>query len=321
MIIVTGAAGFIGSCLVRKLNDERFFDLILVDDFSDEEKNKNLEGKQYTAKVHRDEFIDWLKKNHRFIQFIFHIGARTDTTEFDSKIFDKLNLQYTKDVWNTCVEFGLPLVYASSAATYGAGELGYADDHSIIEKLKPLNPYGESKNDFDKWAIANSQEPYFWAGLKFFNVYGPNEYHKGRMASVIFHAFNQIHSMGKLKLFRSHNPNYKDGQQLRDFVYVKDVVNVCYWLMHHRKDSGIYNLGSGTARTFLDLEKNVFSAMHKKENIEFIDTPADIRDKYQYFTEAKMEKLRSIGYAESFYSLEKGVEDYVTNFLAAGKYY
>jgi ADP-L-glycero-D-manno-heptose 6-epimerase len=321
MIIVTGAAGFIGSCLVRKLNDERFFDLVVVDDFSDEAKNKNLDGKKYTAKVHRDEFIDWLRKNHRFVQFIFHIGARTDTTEFDSKIFDRLNLQYTKDVWNTSIEFGLPLIYASSAATYGAGEHGYSDDHSVIKDLKPLNPYGESKNDFDKWAISNYSAPYFWAGLKFFNVYGPNEYHKGRMASVIFHAFNQIKLSGKLKLFRSHNPNYKDGQQLRDFVYVNDVVNVCFWLMHHRKNSGIYNLGSGTARTFLDLGRNVFSAMNKSENIEFIDTPSDIRDKYQYFTEAKMEKLRSIGYAESFYSLEKGVEDYVTNFLSAGKSY
>jgi ADP-L-glycero-D-manno-heptose 6-epimerase len=321
MIVVTGAAGFIGSCLVRKLNDERFFDLILVDDFSEEEKNKNLEGKKYTAKVHRDDFNEWLKKNHRFVQFIFHIGARTDTTEFDSKIFDKLNLQYSKDVWNACIEFGLPLVYASSAATYGAGELGYADDHSIIEKLKPLNPYGESKNDFDKWAITQQRTPYFWTGLKFFNVYGPNEYHKGRMASVIFHAYNQISSSGKLKLFRSHNPDYKDGEQLRDFVYVKDVVNVCYWLMHHRKDSGIYNLGSGTARTFLDLAKNVFSSLNKEQKIEFIDTPADIRDKYQYFTEAKMEKLQSIGYAESFYTLERGVEDYVSDFLKEKKYF
>jgi ADP-L-glycero-D-manno-heptose 6-epimerase len=321
MIVVTGAAGFIGSCLVRKLNDERFFDLILVDDFSDEVSNKNLDGKKFTAKIDRDKFIEWLKQNHRFVQFIFHIGARTDTTEFNVEVFNKLNLQYSKDVWNACVEFGLPLVYASSAATYGAGEFGYSDDHSIIEKLKPLNPYGESKNDFDKWALVQERQPYFWAGLKFFNVYGPNEYHKGRMASVIFHAFNQINLTGKLKLFRSHNANYKDGEQLRDFVYVKDVVNVCYWLMHHRKDSGIYNLGSGTARTFLDLGRNVFNAMNKTENIEFIATPEDIRDKYQYFTEAKMEKLRSIGYAETFFSLEKGVEDYVANFLSTEGYY
>src|SRR6185369_13113690 len=245
MIIITGAAGFIGSCLVRKLNDEGFNDLILVDDFSKHEKDKNLDEKKFTGKVERDQFIGWLKQNHRFVQFVFHIGARTDTTEFDVEIFNRLNLQYSKDVWNVCVEFGLPLVYASSAATYGAGESGYDDSMERIEKLKPLNPYGESKHDFDKWAIKESgilhpgsgikSAPYFWTGLKFFNVYGPNEYHKDRMASVIFHAFKQISSTGKMNLFRSHHPKYKDGEQLRDFVYVKDVVNVCYWLMHHRK--------------------------------------------------------------------------------------
>lgn len=321
MIIITGAAGFIGSCLVRKLNDEGYNDLILVDDFSKTEKSKNLDGKMYSAKVEREHFFEWLKENHRFVQFVFHIGARTDTTEFDYSIFEKLNVQYSKDVWNCCVEFGLPLVYASSAATYGGGEFGYADDESLIGKLQPLNPYGVSKNEFDKWILAQHRQPYFWAGLKFFNVYGPNEYHKGRMASVIFHAYNQISATGKMKLFRSHNPDFKDGGQLRDFVYVKDVVNVCYWLMHHRKDSGIYNLGSGKARTFLDLAGNVFSSMGKKENIEFIDTPADIRDKYQYFTEAKMEKLRKIGYSRPFFSLEDGVKDYVNNFLSANTYF
>lgn len=320
MIIVTGAAGFIGSCLVRKLNDEGYNDLILVDDFSKSEKAENLSGKKYSDKVEREHFFEWLKQNHRFVQFVFHIGARTDTTEFDYAIFEKLNVQYSKDVWNSCVEFGLPLVYASSAATYGGGEFGYDDDESLIGQLKPLNPYGDSKNEFDKWILAQHRKPYFWAGLKFFNVYGPNEYHKGRMASVIFHAFNQITETGKMKLFRSHNPDYNDGEQLRDFVYVKDVVNVCYWLMHHRKDSGIYNLGSGKARTFLDLTRNVFSSMDKKENIEFVDTPEDIRDKYQYFTEAKMEKLKRIGYSHPFYSLEDGVKDYVNNFLSEKKY-
>ncbi len=320
MIIVTGAAGFIGSCLVRKLNDEGFNDLILVDDFSKQEKDKNLEGKKFTAKIERELFIEWLKWNQRLVQFVFHIGARTDTTEFNKDIFDKLNLQYSKDVWNVCVEFGLPLVYASSAATYGAGEFGYNDSHEIIDRLKPLNPYGESKNDFDKWVLVQERKPYFWIGLKFFNVYGPNEYHKGRMASVILHSFNQISSTGKMKLFRSHNPKFKDGEQLRDFVYVKDVVSVCYWLMHHRKDSAIYNLGSGKARTFLDLTRNVFKAMKKEEHVEFIDTPADIRDTYQYFTEATMSKLKSIGYSTPFYSLEEGVEDYVKNYLSVNKF-
>ena len=321
MIIVTGAAGFIGSCLVSKLNQEGFLDIVIVDDFSDSTKMKNLEGKKYSQKVHRDDFINWLKDNQRLVQIVFHIGARTDTTEFNKEIFDKLNLNYTKDIWNVCVEFGLPFVYASSAATYGLGEFGYEDNHEIIEKLKPLNPYGDSKNDFDKWAIKQEKKPYFWVGLKFFNVYGPNEYHKGRMASVIFHAYNQIKEKGEVKLFRSHNPDYKDGEQLRDFVYVKDLVEVCYFLLHHRKDSGIYNLGSGKARTFLDLVKNTFSAVHKEPKINFIDTPIDIRDKYQYFTEANMTKLKSIGYPHPFHTLEEGVKDYVQNYLEGNKYY
>ena len=192
MIIVTGAAGFIGSCLISKLNQEGFTDIILVDDFSNPKKMKNLDGKKYSQKIHRDEFIQWLRGNQRLVQFVFHLGARTDTTEFNKEIFDKLNLNYSKNVWKVCVEFGLPLVYASSAATYGMGEFGYDDKEETIEKLKPLNPYGDSKNDFDKWALKQEKKPYFWAGLKFFNVYGPNEYHKGRMASVILHAFNQI---------------------------------------------------------------------------------------------------------------------------------
>lgn len=321
MIIVTGAAGFIGSCLVSKLNQEGYKDIVIVDDFSDAEKMKNLEGKTYSHKIHRDGFIQWLKENQRLVQFVFHLGARTDTTEFDKAIFDRLNLNYTKDIWNICVEFGLPLVYASSAATYGLGEFGYDDNHEVIEKLKPLNPYGDSKNDFDKWAIKQEEKPYFWVGLKFFNVYGPNEFHKSRMASVIMHAYNQIQEKGKMNLFRSHNSDYKDGEQLRDFVYVKDIVEVCNFLLNHRKDSGLYNLGSGKARTFLDLVKNTFLALDKKSNIGFIDTPIDIRDKYQYYTEANMNKLKAIGYDKPFQPLEEGVKDYVQNYLVGKKYY
>lgn len=321
MIVVTGAAGFIGSCLVKKLNDERFFDLLLVDDFSDKEKKQNLVGKTFTSKVHRKDFPAWLKKNHRFVQFVFHIGARTDTTEMDKRVFDKLNLNYSKTVWKLCVQYGLPLVYASSAATYGGGEFGYDDNHSIVQKLKPLNPYGVSKNEFDKWALKQKTQPYFWAGLKFFNVYGPNEYHKGRMASVIFHAYKQIKEKGTVKLFRSHNLQYRDGEQKRDFIYVKDVIDVCYYLLHHRTASGLYNLGSGKTRTFLNLVNALFFAIGKKPNISFIDTPADIRDKYQYFTEANMDKLRSIGYDQPFHTLEQGVNDYTKNFLKKGLYY
>jgi ADP-L-glycero-D-manno-heptose 6-epimerase len=321
MIIVTGAAGFIGSCLVSKLNQENFSDIVLVDDFSDPEKMKNLEGKKYSQKIHRDDFLQWLKENQRLVQFIFHLGARTDTTEMKKEIFDHLNLDYTKALWNICVEFGLPLVYASSAATYGLGENGYEDNEALIPQLKPLNPYGDSKNEFDKWAIQQKKKPYFWVGLKFFNVYGPNEYHKGRMASVIFHAHNQLKEKGIVKLFRSHNPAYKDGEQLRDFVYVKDVVEVCYYLLEYRKSSGIYNLGSGKARTFYDLVKSTFLAANKPVNVEFIDTPIDIRDKYQYYTEATMDKLKSIGYVKPFSTLEEGVNDYVQNYLSTKKYY
>ena len=320
MIVITGAAGFIGSCLIHKLNEEQYYDLILVDDFSDAEKNKNFEGKRFSQKVHRNDFHSWLKENQLHVQFVFHIGARTDTTEFNRNVLNDLNLQYSKEVWDNCVEFGIPLVYASSAATYGLGERGYEDDESRIPELKPLNPYGDSKNDFDIWALKQERKPYFWAGLKFFNVYGPNEYHKGRMASVIMHTFNQIRETGMMKLFQSHNPSFTDGGQMRDFVYVKDVMNVLYFLMHHRKDSGIYNLGSGTARTFLDLAENTFRALGKDPNITFVPTPEDIRDKYQYFTEARMDKLRAIGYTLPFHTLEEGIHDYVTNYLIGNKY-
>jgi ADP-L-glycero-D-manno-heptose 6-epimerase len=213
------------------------------------------------------------------------------------------------------------LVYASSAATYGNGEFGYNDAHDVVSKLQPLNPYGVSKNEFDLWALEQRHEPPFWAGLKFFNVYGPNEYHKGRMASVIMHAYNQIQSTGEVKLFRSHNPEYKDGEQIRDFIYVKDVVRICTWLMEHKPASGLYNTGTGVARTFKDLVKAIFNTLHITENIHYVDTPIDIRDKYQYFTEANMNKLKVAGYPHAFYSLEEGVKEYVTDYLTSHIYY
>ncbi|OQX96354.1 MAG: ADP-L-glycero-D-mannoheptose-6-epimerase [Bacteroidetes bacterium 4572_128] len=282
MLVITGSAGFIGSNLIEKLNQENYKDIVLVDDFSKKEKNKNWCKKIFSEKVDRKNFFLWLEENHKFVQFIFHIGARTDTTEFNKKIFDELNLNYSKKIWNLCVKYGLPLIYASSAATYGMGEFGYDDNHKICKNLKPLNPYGASKNDFDKWVLSQNKKPYFWVGLKFFNVYGPNEYHKGRMASVILHSY---------------------------------IVKVIYFFMKNRKNSGIYNLGTGNARTFYELAKSVFNALNKKENIKFIDTPLDIRDKYQYFTEAKMDKLISINYKEKFTSLEDGINDYVKNYL------
>lgn len=315
MIVITGAAGFIASCLIQKLNDEGFVDLVLVDDFSKSEKKANWENKKFTKTIERSVFLDWAKANANQIQFIYHIGARTDTAEFDIELLNQLNLDYTKAIWNLCVEEGLPLVYASSAATYGLGEIGFDDKEADMPQLKPLNPYGQSKQDFDVWALQQERKPYFWVGLKFFNVYGPNEYHKNRMASVIFHAYNQIQKNGHLKLFRSHNPNYTDGGQMRDFVYVKDVMNVLYFWLHHRRDNGIYNLGSGTARTFNDLGKAVFKSLELEPAIEYIDTPIDIRDKYQYYTEANMEKLKSVGYSIPFHTLEEGTADYVQNYL------
>lgn len=327
-IIITGAAGFIGSCLVEYLNNKGFENLILVDDFSHDEKEINFNGKKYISKVERELFFDWLEVKKPPIEFIFHLGARTDTTEFNYSIHQHLNVDYSMKIWEYCTINAIPLVYASSAATYGDGKSGYNDDHLIVENLKPLNPYGISKNEFDKWVIqqdlqeSNIKEhkntPPFWAGLKFFNVYGPNEYHKGRMASVIFHAHRQIQENGMVKLFRSHREGFKDGEQLRDFIYVKDILKVCFWLMmyHQTIPSAIYNLGTGKARSFIDLVKATYATLGMDPNIEFINMPEDIRDKYQYFTEANMQKLKEAGYNEPYYSLEEGVTDYVKNFLA-----
>ena len=323
MIVVTGGAGFIGSCLIGKLNREGFEDIVAVDDFSDEKKLPNLSNKSLTEKIDRLAFFDWLHDNEKLVQFVFHLGARTDTAEMNENIFRELNLEYSQNIWRACINYGLPLIYASSGATYGLGEHGYSDDHSMVQRLNPLNPYGRSKNDFDKWVLKQEAHPFFWTGIKFFNVYGPNEYHKGRMASVVFHAFNQLKETGRVKLFRSHNPDYEHGEQQRDFIYVKDVVEVLFWLMKDRKKehSGIYNLGTGNAKTFLHLAESLFKAERREPEIAFIDTPPDIRDKYQYFTEAKMEKLRHIGYDKPFYSLEDGIADYVKNYLEPGEYY
>ncbi len=315
MIVITGAAGFIASCLIAKLNENNITDLILVDDFSFEKKTKNFETKKFLKKIERLDFLNWFKENYSQVNYVLHIGARTDTTEKNQSVLNELNLNYTKTIWSICTTNNIPLMYASSAATYGLGENGYNDDETKIDLLKPLNLYGESKNDFDKWAIKQNAQPNKWHGLKFFNVYGPNEYHKGRMASVIFHSFNQIKENNKIKLFRSHNPNYKDGGQLRDFVYVKDVVNVIWYLINTNVKNGIYNLGSGKARSFNDLAIATFKTLNKQPIIEFIDTPLDIRDKYQYFTEANMSKLINTGYSQKFTSLEDGVHDYITNYL------
>ncbi len=320
-IIVTGAAGFIGSGLIGFLNSQGYTNIVAVDDFSRDDKAPNLAGKQIREKVEREQLFNWLENISYPIGFVFHLGARTDTTEFDYSIHQHLNVDYSKKVWQYCVQQQVPLVYASSAATYGAGEAGYDDDPEQIPALKPLNPYGISKNEFDKWVLTQTARPPFWAGLKFFNVYGPNEAHKGRMASVIFHSFNQIRNTGEVKLFRSHRPDFEDGKQLRDFIYVKDIWKVCLWLMDKQPKSGIYNLGTGKARSFLDLVQATFAAMQLPPRIVFIDMPEDIRDTYQYFTEARMERLRELGYTSPLHSLEEGVTEYVQHYLLPGKLY
>ena len=319
MIVITGAAGFIASVVAGCLNEQGRNDLVLVDDFSKTQKERNYINKKYQLLLDRKELHNWLKINHDKVDFVVHLGARTDTTEFDWNVFIELNVNYTEQLWTLCTEYQIPLVYASSAATYGGGEMGYNDSHDIVEKLQPLNPYGRSKNEIDKWILKQKKCPPFWAGLKFFNVYGPNEYHKGRMASVILHSFHQIQECGEVKLFRSHRPDFKDGWQLRDFIYVKDIASVILFLIEKRPENGLYNLGTGHARSFFDLASNTFKAMGKEVNIKFIDTPLDIRDKYQYFTEANMTKLRNAGYDKPFTSLEDGVFDYVTNYLLKNK--
>jgi ADP-L-glycero-D-manno-heptose 6-epimerase len=321
MIVVTGAAGFIGSYIVGKLNREGFKDIVLVDKYDDPLKFQNYQEKTYSEMVDRDNFFDWLAVNEKFVQIIIHMGARTDTVGQEPEIYQQLNLEYSQKIWKACIKYGLPLVYASSASTYGDGKFGFSDDHSIIPELHPLNLYAQSKHDFDRWALEQTEQPYFWAGLKFFNVFGPNEYHKSRMASVIFQAYNTILEAGQMNLFRSHHPEFKDGEQARDFIYVEDVAKVILFFMNHRKDSGIYNVGTGVARTYLSLTKAVFNSMKVNEKIGFTDTPEDLQGKYQYFTRADIRKLRSIGYSEPFFSLEDGIGDYVCTYLITGKRY
>ncbi|MFK7947755.1 MAG: ADP-glyceromanno-heptose 6-epimerase [Saprospiraceae bacterium] len=320
MIIITGAAGFIGSVVASALNKAGREDLILVDDFTKTYKSDNFAHIKHLQRIERMEFFDKINDLGQ-IDYIIHLGARTDTTETDVDLLDLLNLNYTKQIWEFCAKHQIPLIYASSAATYGLGEFGYNDEHKLCEKLQPLNAYGRSKNDFDIWALQQENQPPNWFGLKFFNVYGPNEFHKSRMASVIFHTHRQILATGGMKLFRSHKPDFKDGEQMRDFIYVKDVVKVISFLMKNEAENGIYNLGTGTARTFWDLAANTFSAMNLEPNISFIETPADLRDKYQYFTEANMSKLRNAGYDEPFLTLEEGITDYVQNYLMDKNYF
>jgi len=317
MIVVTGAAGFIGSYLVGKLNKAGYNDLILVDKMDDPLKELNLAHKKYRNFIDRDNFFKWLINHSREVEFIFHLGARTDTVGQEPDLYQQLNLIYSQRLWNICSEIQVPLLYASSAATYGNGEEGFSDSHQNISNLRPLNLYGWSKHDFDVWALKQFRTPPFWAGLKFFNVYGPNEYHKRRMASVVLHAFQTIKETGKMKLFRSHHIDYKDGEQSRDFIFVEDIADVMMFFMENQKNRGIYNVGTGKARFFLDLTTSVFKSMNMIPDVSFIDTFIDLRGRYQYFTEAENQKLRDIGYTKPFTELEVGVEQYVGEFLMA----
>lgn len=320
MIVVTGAMGFIGSAFVGWLNQMGRTDLIVVDDFYKWKKEKNLEGKRIHDWIHRDLFISYFEKMASQIDVVFHLGARTDTISEDQEIFDTLNLHYSQAIWRICTNANIPLVYASSAATYGDGSHGFSDDHGTISSLQPLNAYAWSKQNFDTWVLSQKETPPQWHGLKFFNVYGPNEYHKARMASVIFHAFHQIKSSGSLRLFKSHRDDYTHGGQLRDFIYVKDVLAMVWNMYALKPASGIYNTGTGKARSFDDLGKACFAALGLTENIEYIDMPEDLREKYQYFTQAEMDKAQNADLPLPETSLEKGVQDYIRNYLVPGKY-
>jgi ADP-L-glycero-D-manno-heptose 6-epimerase len=318
VIVVTGAVGFIGSAFVGYLNQLGFTEVIVVDDFYQWKKEKNLKGKRVQEWVHRDLFIPYFEKQAAQIDVVFHLGARTDTISEDTAVFNRLNLQYSKDIWRLCSMHGIPLVYASSAATYGDGSHGFSDAHDVVPGLKPLNAYAISKQQFDQWVLEQDVSPPRWYGLKFFNVYGPNEYHKARMASVIFHAWHQIRDTGKLKLFKSHRPDYADGGQERDFIYVRDVLQMVWNVYDLKPQSGLYNVGTGKARTFQDLGESTFRALGLEPNIEYIDMPEDLREKYQYFTEADMTKWKSANLPLPATSLEDGVKDYVQQYLNPG---
>jgi ADP-L-glycero-D-manno-heptose 6-epimerase len=321
MIVITGAAGFIGSYLVGKLNRAGISNLVLVDRYDDASKERNFQTKHYSHLIDRDDFLDWFGENRHKVEMVFHLGARTDTVGQEPESYEELNLRYSQYLWNACTEYNVPMVYASSAATYGNGEKGFSDSHHIISHLKPLNLYAWSKHDFDVWVLKQKKTPEFWAGLKFFNVYGPNEYHKGRMASVVLHAFQTIRETGEMKLFRSHREDVADGEQKRDFIYVDDIAEVMLFFLSNRKHSGIYNVGTGKARTYLDLTKAVFESMRINPEIQFVDTPCDLRSRYQYFTEADIQKLRETGYAKPFTDLEDGINEYVNSFLLSENCY
>ncbi len=313
MIIVTGAAGFIGSCVVSHLNRNGENDIIAVDVLRTNDKWKNLRHLSFIDYLDREQLLPFLE-NAKNVRAIIHLGACSATTERDAYYLMENNYRYTLQLAQYALKNNIRFIYASSAATYGMGEQGYDDDESQIHLLRPMNMYGYSKQVFDLKARREG-----WlkkiVGLKFFNVYGPNEYFKGDMSSVVFKAFNQIKEKGYVRLFKAHRPDFKDGEQLRDFIYVKDVLEVIMFFLNHPEINGLYNVGTGKARTFKDLVSATFSAMNLEPKIEYFDMPPELRDRYQYFTEAKMDKLRKAGFSQDFHSLEEGIKDYVQNYL------
>lgn len=316
MIIVTGGAGFIGSAFVWRLNREGIKDIIIVDQLGTDDKWKNLVGLTFTDYIHKNEFIEMVIADEVpfEVSSVVHMGACSSTTERDADYLWENNYLYSREVADWALRHNARFIYASSAATYGDGSSGFSDDHEIISRLKPSNMYGYSKQVFDLWVLKNKLEKKM-AGIKFFNVYGPNEYHKGDMVSVIYKAFHQIQETGKVRLFKSYKKEYPDGGQMRDFIYVKDCVNVMWWLLENPSVNGIYNLGTGKARTWNDLIAAVFSSMGRKTNIQYIEMPEPLRNQYQYFTQAQMDKLKKAGCHVNFSSLEDSVRDYVTNYL------
>ncbi len=320
MIIITGAAGFIGSALVWRLNQLGKNNIIIVDELGKDEKWKNLVGLDYEDFINKDLFIEKLESGLNFkVDAIIHMGANSSTTEKDADHLLNNNFEYTKKLAAYSIDNNIRFIYASSAATYGDGNLGFDDADNMSLKLRPLNMYGYSKNLFDIWALKKNILGKI-VGIKYFNVFGPNEYHKGDMRSVVHKAFEQISDTGKVKLFKSRNKSYKDGEQKRDFIYIKDAVDMTLFFMDHKNKNGLYNVGSGKARTWNDLVTALFNALGKPVNIEYIDLPEHLADKYQYFTEATLDKIKKAGYTQTISSLEEGVTDYVKNYLISNKY-
>jgi ADP-L-glycero-D-manno-heptose 6-epimerase len=321
MIVVTGGAGFIGSAIVWKLNKLGYDKIIIVDELGKDEKWKNLNGLKFSDFFHKDDFMGLVLQ--RGLPFkptsIIHLGACSSTTEKDADFLMDNNYHYSQELAKYCLENGVRFIYASSAATYGNGSNGYNDDENSLGRLRPLNMYGYSKHLFDSWIKRNSLIDKV-VGLKYFNVYGPNEYHKGEMRSVVHKAFEQVRDTGKVRLFKSYKPEFKDGEQKRDFIYVKDAVDMTLYFLDHQDKNGIFNIGTGHAQTWVELVKALFDAVGKPVNIEFIDMPEEIREKYQYFTEANLKKLRNTGYDKTILNVCEGVTDYVKNYLLKNIY-